>query len=241
MTTRLQKARLLGESMGVICGLMRSSGLSRTDAEAQLRKAMKRGFTDGKVKASREIPWISTMATLNGRWHLERGYVDTSGNPRPLSWNGRTGSLLRLAQNVAGKEKAREVVEDLVRRRLLVKTSDGKWLPRAQVLKPRGLDRPQALRTATMVQRLIRTIAHNSKRHYRGNDLLFEVMTRVPRLPARQLRAFKKFTQTQGMLYARSVDEWLEARNLRRSGPTSKSARDAGVIVFAFEEPTADP
>jgi hypothetical protein len=138
-------------------------------------------------------------------------------------------------------EKAKGAIADLIRRKLLVRTSDGKWLPKASVLKPGGLDRPQAERTAAMVHRLLRTVSHNSVRRYQGNDLLFEVITRVPRLAARDLPAFKRFTRIQGMVFARSVDEWLESRNLSKSVGRAKNAREAGVVVFAYEEPSAKP
>jgi hypothetical protein len=92
-----------------------------------------------------------------------------------------------------------------------------------------------------MIQRLLRTVSHNSKRHYQGDDLLFEVMTRVPRLPSREISEFKRFARKQGMVYVRSVDDWLESRNRRKSLRQTRRMREAGVIVFAFDEPTTDP
>jgi hypothetical protein len=238
--TRNQRARLLGEAIAVICELMRNHGLSRATAERQLRQAIKKGYTKGQDKAKRQTPWISSISSLNGRWHVDKSYVDKKGDPRPLTWNGSRGSLLQLAKKVVGKPKARGAVRDLIRRRLLVRTSAGKWLPRASVLKPAGLDRPQAERTAAMVQRLLRTVSYNSSRRYQGDDLLFEVIARVPRLAARDIPAFKRFSRIQGMVYARSVDEWLESRSLSKSGSKTNSAREAGVVVFAYEEPSAD-
>jgi hypothetical protein len=237
--TRNQRARLLGEAIAVICELMRSQRLSRADAERQLRKAIHKGYTNKQNKTKRQTPWISSISSINGRWHVEKNNVDKNGNPRPLTWNGSRGSLLQLAKKVVGSQKAKGAILDLIRRRLLVRTPDGKWLPKASVLKPAGLDRPQVERTAAMVQRLLRTVSHNSARRYQGDDLLFEVITRVPRLAAREIPAFKRFTRTQGMVYARSVDEWLESRNLPKTAQ-EKSAREAGVIVFAYEEPSAE-
>jgi hypothetical protein len=92
-----------------------------------------------------------------------------------------------------------------------------------------------------MLQRLLRTISYNSARNYRGNGLLFEVMTRVPRLPATKLAEFKAFARTQGMIYVKSVDDWLESRNLPKRRRGASDARESGVVVFAFEEPTSDP
>lgn len=241
MTTRTQRARFLRESIAVICKLMKNQGFSKVETERQVRNALKIGFDDAREQGRRTTPWISSISSLNGRWHLEKRFVDKDGNPRPLSWNGSRGSLLVLANKVVGKEKARGAITDLIRRRLLVRNRDGKWLPKASVLKPGGLDSSQSERTAAMVQRLLRTVAHNSKQSYKGENLLFEVVARVPRLPVRELAAFKRFTRTQGMIYARSVDEWLESRALPKSTSGTKHSREAGVVVFAYEEPSAQP
>jgi hypothetical protein len=221
---------------------MRSNGASRKLVEAELSKAVAKTFETRATQSSiREVPPISTIASLNTRWHMEPRYVDRNGKPRPLTWNGRQGTLLKLAQQVLGKEKASHAVKDLVRRKLVVRTRDSKWLPREQVLRPGGLDRPQVLRAAAMIERLLRTVSFNSKREYKGEDLLFEVMTRVPRLPVKELANFKQFARTQGMIYARSVDDWLESKCLRKRKRKAKDVREAGVVVFAYEEPSADP
>jgi hypothetical protein len=221
---------------------MRSNGASRKLVEAELSKAVQKAFEMPIApSSSREMPPISTIASLNTRWHMEPNYVDRSGKPKPLTWNGRQGTLLKLAQQVLGKEKAPSAVRDLVRRKLLFRTRDSKWLPKAQVLRPGGLDRPQVIRTAAMIERLLRTVSYNSKREYKGNDLLFEVMTRVPRLPATELAEFKRFARSQGMVYVRSVDDWLESKNLRKKKRKARNVREAGVVVFAYDEPSADP
>jgi hypothetical protein len=43
------------------------------------------------------------------------------------------------------------------------------------------------------------------------------------------------------MVYVRSVDEWLESRNLQKRKQKARHVREAGVVVFAYEEPSADP
>lgn len=241
MATLRQRTRLFAEIVQVVCELMRSSGVSENRVQKEMRIALSNAYSDPAGKAVRDLTPISAMATITGRWHIERSCVDKLGKPRPLTWNGKRGTLLKLAQRVIGKEKAKTVVELLVSRKLLVQTKSGSWLPRAHVLRPSGLDRPQILRAAVMLQRLLRTISHNSAKNYRGEGLLFEVMTRVPRLPPSKLVEFKSFARSQGMVYVRAVDDWLESRNLPKKSRGARGAREAGVVVFAFEEPTPDP
>jgi hypothetical protein len=241
VSSRRQSTRLLTEAAQVVCELMRAVGLPFDSVESELKKALTNAFAISDVKTPRDLSPLSEMASLISRWHVEKTYVDRRGRPKHLSWDGRRGLLLKLAREVVGPEKAKSVITNAINRKLIEKTLDGKWQPTSQVVRPRGLDRTQVLRTAVMLGRLLRTVSYNSARRYRGDDLLFEVMTRVPRLPSRHLMAFKKFARTQGMTYVRSVDDWLESRGLPKARRKLKNVREAGVIVFAYDEPSADP
>jgi hypothetical protein len=81
-------------------------------------------------------------------------------------------------------------------------------------------------------------VAYNSERNYRG-EVLLEVLAQVPRLPARDISAFKKFSKAQGLTFVLSVDDWLESRNIPRSNRKRVPTREVGVIAFAFEQPSA--
>lgn len=223
--------------MTALCELMSSFGISKETAEKQFRIALDRGYGTETLPLSREARPITSMADLCRRWYFEKAYVDKAGKPRPLTWNGKTGTLLKLAERVNGRKHAKHVVGELVSRKLVRRTRDGAWIPRAQVVAPAGLDSAQVLRTATMVERLLRTIAYNSERNYKG-DVLLEVLAQVPRLPSRDILAFKKFAKAQGLIFAMSVDDWLESRNVSRSQRTRFQTREAGVVAFAFEQPS---
>jgi hypothetical protein len=223
--------------MAALCELMASFGVPKETTEKQFLIALERGYSKGALPMSREVRPITRMADLCKRWHFEKACLDKAGNPKPLTWNGHSGSLLKLAERVNGKECAKEVILELISRKLVRRTRDGAWIPRQQVVTPKGLDSAQILRTATMVEHLLRTIAYNSERNYRGNVLL-EVLAQVPRLPARDVLSFKKFAKTQGLLFAMSVDDWLESRNMPRSNRVRIPTREAGVVAFAFEQPS---
>lgn len=240
MASRSKSTQLLSEAVQVVCELMRSTGLGQAVVELELRKAVHKAFLVQDAAAPRDLNPVSEMASLISRWHVDERFVDRTGRPKPLSWNGSRGTLLGLAREVIGAENARRVIANVVRRGLVTKAKNGRWRPKSQVVRPRGLDRPQILRTAVMLRRLLRTVSHNSERRYRGDDLLFEVMTRVPRLPKRLLPAFKKYARAQGMTYVRSVDDWLESRCVPKNRGKAKNVREAGVIVYAFEEPAVD-
>jgi hypothetical protein len=223
--------------MAALCELMCVYGITKETAKEEFKIAIAKGYDEGNSALSREKRPITSMADLCKRWHFEKAYVDKSGEPRPLTWNGRTGTLLKLAERINGKKDARAVIVDLISRKLVRRTRDGAWLPKAQVVAPSGLDSAQVLRTATMLERLLRTVAYNSERNYRG-EVLLEVLAQVPRLPQRDIAAFKKFSKAQGLTFAMSVDDWLESRNVPRSNRKRVDTREAGIIAFAFEQPS---
>jgi hypothetical protein len=216
---------------------MRNSGISENIVRREFIAAIDRSYRGGRLRPARQAPAISKCADVCTRWHLEKNYIDKAGSPRPLTWNGKRGTLLKLATLVVGRNSAQEVVEELLSRKLLRRLPSGAWLPKSKVIAPSGLDSSQILRASTMIGRLLRTIAHNTALKYRG-DVLFEVTSQVPRLPARELPAFKRFSKSQGLIFAKSVDDWLESRNLRRPTSKKRRTREAGVIAFAFHEPS---
>ncbi len=203
--------------MTALCELMCSFGISRETTQKQFEIALERGYAAGRLRPSREPGPITRMADLCRRWYFEKSYVDKIGKPRALTWNGRTGTLLKLARTSEWKEERKSgYCESDFAQTYSPHPCPAAWIPRAQVVAPSGLDSAQVLRTATMVERLLRTVAYNSERNYRG-DVLLEVMAQVPRLPARDIWSFKKFAKAQGLIFAMSVDDWLESRNIPRS------------------------
>jgi hypothetical protein len=235
VASKRQQVQYFGGAMTALCELMSGFGISKSTAQEQFHLALERGYAKGILPLSGEVRPITKMADLCRRWYFEKAYIDSKGKPRPLTWDGRSGTLLRLAERVIGRKDAKAVVGELVTRKLVRRTRHGGWLPRAQVVRPAGLDTAQVLRTATMVERLLRTVAYNSERNYRG-EVLLEVLAQVPRLPTREITAFKKFAKTQGLIFAMSVDDWLESRNIPRSQRNKMPTREAGVVAFAFEQ-----
>jgi hypothetical protein len=237
--SRSKRARYLGGALTAVCELMRSYGIPKRIAEREFKIALERGYAVGSLSPSREIRPISRLADVCTRWHLEKRFTESDGSPRPLSWNGKTGTLFQLAKLVVGAKEAHAVTEGLISRKLVRQVEKNTWLPKAKVVAPSGFDHAQTLRTATMMERLLRTIAHNTRLKYRGAVLL-EVMAQVSRLPASEIPQFKRFTKAQGLIFAKTVDDWLETRNIPRVKRKRTATREAGVVAFAFHEPSRD-
>jgi hypothetical protein len=63
-------------------------------------------------------------------------------------------------------------------------------------------------------------------------------MARVPSLPALEIREFKRFAKSQGLIFAKTMDDWLESRNVLHSKKHRAQTREAGIVAFAFERPS---
>jgi len=234
--SRHKRAKYLGEALTAVCELMRSYGISKTVAEREFREALSRGYAVGSLRPSRQVRPITLLADVWGRWFIDKRYVDAEGSPRALTWNGEKGTLHTLVKQVVGPHIAHSVIEEMLARKLVKKVASG-WVPKSKVVAPSGIDIAQIRRTATMMGRLLQTVAYNSGLKYRGNVLL-EVMVQVPRLPTRDLSHFKRFAKAQGLIFAKTVDDWLETRNIRRTSKKRIPTREAGIVAFAFEQPS---
>ena len=224
----------LSGAIRAVCELMRAYGISRRDAEARLLDALAQGYTTQST-SGKESQRFTRLCDVCARWHLEKDFVDIRGQPKPLTWNGKAGSLRRLVTRVVGPKEASEVIKQLVDRRLIRQTVNGEWLPKSRVVAPVGMEHAQIARTAAMIGRLLRTVIYNSKLRYQG-DVLMEVMAQVPRLPKNRVPGFRKFAKAQGVSFIKTIDDWLESRNLRRLDRRRDRTVEAGVVAFAFHQ-----
>lgn len=234
-TKKLTKrdAHLAG-AIRAVCELMRANGTPRHIAESRIREALARGYSV-QSSSSQESQRFTRLCDVCARWHLEKDFVDARGKPKPLAWDGKSGSLRRLVARVVGPKEALEVTQQLIARKLIRRTEGGEWLPKSRVVAPVGMEEAQIARTAAMIGRLLRTIIHNSRLRYQG-DVLMEVMAQVPRLPKHKVASFRKFAKAQGVSFIKTIDDWLETRNLRRLDRRRGRTLEAGVVAFAFHQ-----
>jgi hypothetical protein len=234
--TRKRQKYLAGAMRG-ICELMREYKIPWQLAETELQKALKAGYSQ-LSNSSQESQQLTRLCDVCARWYLENEFVDSRGIPKPLSWNGKSGTLKKLVTRVVGSREALPVIKQLIDRKLIRRTGPGRWAPKSRVVAPTIVKETQIARCAAMIARLLRTVVHNSELKYKG-DVLLEVMAQVPRLKTRDIPSFQRFSKAQGISFIKTVDDWLESRNLRRTHRPSKKTIEAGVIAFAFYQPRA--
>jgi hypothetical protein len=88
---------------------------------------------------------------------------------------------------------------------------------------------------ARALSTLLETVAQNV-RSSTGSGPLIERTAEVPDLPRKHVAAFQKFSQRQGWLLLRKVNDWLEARRAPRTAAAvrTRSSVRAGVHLYAY-------
>jgi hypothetical protein len=86
---RQKKASVLTAAMTAICEILRSSGISKSDAEKQIRLSISSGYKRGEQKPSRRPRPITQLADLCSRGHLAKNLaIIPLANPKG-GHNGR--------------------------------------------------------------------------------------------------------------------------------------------------------
>jgi hypothetical protein len=217
--------------------IMRRYDMDEATASRLVDRAFNAGFKcEGAVQGGAEYQRdsIAQCGDLLGAWHSRPGYTLSSGAPAPIPLRKGRKSLLTLAKGTSGVLDADALLVLMIKRKMLRKTRTGLWLPVRRVAAPTSLDRASTARAVMMMDRLLTTIEKNSKEGYRKSTVLLDVCASVPRLPARYLTDFRRFSNAQGQLFAATIDDWLESRNLTKSARSARSSREAGVVAFAF-------
>src|SRR5687768_11538805 len=112
---------------------MQSSGIAEAVARQEILAALEKSYKGKVGRATRQAPAISRCADVCTRWHLEKAFVAKNGTPRPLTWDGNKGSLQRLTSLVVGHESSKEIIKELMSRKLLRKLPGGGWLPKSKL------------------------------------------------------------------------------------------------------------
>src|SRR5262249_7633045 len=74
---------------------------------------------------------------------------------------------------------------------------------------------------------------HNNLRASQSRAKLIERIAEVPDLPSEQIPAFRKFTDAQGRIFLRTINDWLESRRAK-TDPERDRAVHAGVHVHSY-------
>jgi hypothetical protein len=214
--------------------LMLGSGVPKADLLDVCASSLRRA--ESKVRSDRrqESGGLVTAALVLDAWHRDRRYLDEAAAPRAIPLLGAAPSVEAIVRTHRAHRNAAETAKRLRSLRLVVPNGRGRYKPASDVAVISIGDPLVHQHALRALSTLLETVGKNVSCR-RNLEPLIERTAEVPDLPRRHVMAFQKFTQAQGKVFLRTVNDWLEsrrARSTRRTG--SEGTVRAGVHAYAY-------
>lgn len=236
MTTRLTKElkREYSRALTEVFAFMLAGGMSVEDLRHACAEALRGASSGARASGRKEAAGLTTVARVLDEWHRNRRYLSAGATPKPIPLRGSAPSVEALSRARRGPRSAATVTKRLRELGLIVPCGKGLYKPASEfavVSKDHPYIRQNTVRA---VSAFLQTVRQNIGKA-QTSERLIERFAEVPDLPRKHLAAFRKFSEMQGSLLLRTINDWLESRRVRRtSGSTSRGIIRAGVHVFAF-------
>ncbi len=239
MTVRVtrQLKREYSRTLTEVFAFMMTGGMSVADLRDACADALRGASSRADANGRKEAAGLATVARVLDEWHRNRRYLTAHGTPKPIPLLGRAPSVEALSRARGGTRSAATVAKRLRELGLVVPCGRGLYKPTSEFAVI-SKDHPFIHQnTVRAVSAFLETVRQNIRKT-QNSDRLIERFAEVPDLPHRHLAAFRKFSQTQGALLLRTINDWLESRRKgRRTGSASGRIIHAGVHMFAFASP----
>jgi hypothetical protein len=236
MTSRLSKRLELDYSnvLTAVFELMLNSGFRANDLLPECARSLRRAETRVRSLSRNESGGLAIAALVLDAWHRDRRYLRADGTPKGVRLYGNAPSVEALIRLQSGRRNPSDVVRRLEAFRLVVPNGRGLYKPSSDVAVISGNSPVASQHAARALSTLLETVGQNVSGARRLAPLI-ERVAEVPDLPREQVKAFRKFTQLQGRMFLRTVNDWLESRRARRpSGQRSSRTVRAGIHTYAY-------
>ena len=216
--------------------LMLRGGVRAEDLLPVCIRSLERADTKCRFGQKSQGDGLIAAALVLDAWHRDRRYLTAAGKPKAIPLIGPTPSVEGLIRLQKFKERRSSVMQSLRAFRLIVPCGDRLYIPASDVAVIAARDPIILQHAARALSTLLETVGQNLG----GTpDLprLIERVAEVPDLPRRQVRAFRDFTQAQGRIFIRTVNDWLEARRARSPKKRVNGTVRAGIHAYAYVAP----
>jgi hypothetical protein len=235
-TSRFKKATIHYELIYSILDFLHRSGISKTDLGRITSSALSKVRTVRSNRATDSL-LTSTVASSIGvafhRWYRERSLITAAGEPKPLKLLGPMPSVEGLLRREKTLQTASAIVPELVRLKLVRRLGGGLYVPTGMHALIRNAHPYIFEHLAHSVVRLLSTVQRNAKTAS-PHSVLFERYAHVPNMSARNLSAFRDFTNQQGEALIDTTNDWLESHRSKSNVARRIRPLQAGLHVFAY-------
>ncbi|HWQ37924.1 MAG TPA: DUF6502 family protein [Burkholderiales bacterium] len=208
------------------------SGLSRKEVQRVLRERVR---TDSQFRER-----YNRAARVVAGWVRDPDFVDSQGNPLPLSLDGEGPTFSRLVRRHSGDMPARAVRDELLRVGAIEALEDGRVRLLTRVYVPRTSDLDKLDILGADVADLIATIDHNLQ--HGVSDPRFQRKVMYDNLPQEAVARFRALGAEQAQRLLEDMDRWL-AQHDRDTNPSVQGAgrKRTGMGIYYFEEDMGSP
>jgi len=232
--------RLHGEYSAVLFGvfdLMLRTGIESRELEGICKANLRRAVAKTRFAHTDETGGLMTVALVLDVWHRDRRYLTQSGAPKPVRLLGPVPSVEAMVRSQRPRRNAAQIAQWLKKLGLLVPHRGRLYKPSSDVAVVSERNPLVLQHTIRALSALLDTVGRNMNRQ-KGLSPLIERHAEVPDLPRAYVKAFQSFTQAQGKIFLRTVNDWLEVRRARRpERANDHQTVRAGVHTYAYIAP----
>ena len=176
---------------------------------------------------------LATFGLVLDAWHRDRLYLTAKGRPRTVPLLGKAPSVEALIRTQGRQLDAVELAHRIESLKLIEAKSGHRYRPSgdAALVSRYG---PTVLQyVARCLMSLLDTVGNNLRS---GPNLppLLERIAEVPTLPIEELEPFREFSRSQGAVFMRTINDWLETWRVRGSVADQKKVLRAGVHLYVY-------
>jgi hypothetical protein len=213
--------------------LMLNAGIGIKTLEDACLASLRRAKAQAKIGTDESEVFITAGLVLDA-WHRDRRYLNKEADPKAVPLLGRAPSVEALVRAQKSGREAAAIARRLRSLHLVIPTGRGKYSPASDVAVISAEHPLVVQHAARALSTLLETVGRNMSGTRRLAPLI-ERIAEVPDLPREHVEAFERFTQVQGRIFIRTVNDWLESRRRRKTrGRSQTSTVRAGVHTYAY-------
>jgi len=240
-STPLKKTRRDYERvLTAVFGLLIQCGVRERVVSAMANRALKVAIQKANSLGQSSGGELATFSLVLDAWHRDRRYLTSRGKPRAVPLLGRPPSVEALVRSEGPLFDPIDLAYRIQALGLITPCPGNRYRPIGDTALV-SIYGPTVLQhVARCLMSLLETVEDNLTGAPTSAHWL-ERFAEVPDLPAECVDDFQQFSQLQGAMFARTINDWLETRRARGQtivNRTNVGAVRAGVHVHAYVAPT---
>jgi Family of unknown function (DUF6502) len=220
------------EAIGRFVRILARCGGKPLDIAQAVRRAAVEIPTSWTARASRITPEMEYAPHMLTRWFSEAAYLDPFGKPRPLPFEGASGSVAALVRGVDSRFDPRAVLAYLIRGGA-IRRQGRRYVPRGWGFFIQGAGGPEYFHALRLLTNMLATLEHNLqvKAPNRG---WFVYVAENRQFPVREREALDKYVARLGKDMIYRLDAYMHRRELNRR--PGEPTMGVGIGVNLWEE-----